>query len=1008
MSDPYLQALDQASGVGARLTSAQLAQMAQAIPGARITSGERDAAHNAAVNGVPGSQHVARDGQPATALDFVAPGVTLDQVKGQFPGEQVLQHDAGSGMHFHVQGAPGTAVEAPRQPQTQPANDPFLLALDQATQGGAGDHLDGGQTRPGDAGGGLSVDGHPSDVAGISRELQPGVFRGTGAPGAGGGLSSYIPSGTDIAAGAQAGLTNVGLGAVHGARWLAEHTVGSDLGISDTDLAMAHDVGQQKAEAKANDPNSWSYAGGKLAGEVAPTLPLTEVRALEALGPTGKMAKALARYGDMSAQGGAMGYLASGGKDPAMSALTGAVAAPVLGAALDRAIPVVGAAISKTAGKGAQLAEALRSKLGAGADDAAAVASDLPPLAEGKTVRTGAEMADTMRAKYGGDKGVYVEIGGTPATTTIPAEALGSRGARTGIEAHDQMDAPTAEIYQRLTSEGVAPDEALREADIKAHGGSPTAGTVTRNPVMQEAEREGAKSTSTEGQALNLQAAQNNAALHDSAQSIVNDLGGAPAPGEAMEAAAGSLLRDSAAEKSKVSDLYKAADQEAAAATSKGDAADKYARDTHSVIADNLRAEYEARVAAVERMNAAKRARMIQGGGAPPRETIPLPEKPDIPGAPATKQVGYIDVAGFRRALDNPEMANPTIEGVKSLRSGVSGLLDAYTGDGSKITLEQAENIRQAINDAYDPMGGGINAHVGRLKASLDNALDNTEAGPAFKAARAAHKAWATQYENPKGVANLIKTDAQGNLVKSDSWRALDTMIGGKNDKGFLELTAQLKKNKDTASLNKLKAAIVQDAYQAATGRRAGNAVDQLGNSRFSGKEFHARLNDIGMAKLKALFSPQEIARLSGLGRAATHINEGVPGADNPSGTASKVINHLREIEKPASGKLSKAFTASVGAGGAALGAAVHGVEGAGFGAVAAHASKSALEAAAQKRAATQLAHGLKTLMSPEATRAADRAAAQRLADNLRRRTTAHKLSDRTAPAASVATERRK
>lgn len=86
-------------------TSSQLKKLVvQGIPGARITSGQRTAVHNAAVGGVPNSQHIT-----GTALDFVAPGSSLKDVKDYFASKgvnvTVLQHDAGSGMHFHVQAA---------------------------------------------------------------------------------------------------------------------------------------------------------------------------------------------------------------------------------------------------------------------------------------------------------------------------------------------------------------------------------------------------------------------------------------------------------------------------------------------------------------------------------------------------------------------------------------------------------------------------------------------------------------------------------------------------------------------------------------------------------------------------------------------------------------------------------------------------------------------------------------------------------------------------------------
>lgn len=93
----------------ARMGSDQLSNIARALnPNAQITSGVRTAVHNAAVGGVPNSQHVR-----GTAIDGIFPGMNAGQVRSGFnkAGAQVDVIDEGD--HFHIQGARHPTMGAP-------------------------------------------------------------------------------------------------------------------------------------------------------------------------------------------------------------------------------------------------------------------------------------------------------------------------------------------------------------------------------------------------------------------------------------------------------------------------------------------------------------------------------------------------------------------------------------------------------------------------------------------------------------------------------------------------------------------------------------------------------------------------------------------------------------------------------------------------------------------------------------------------------------------------------
>jgi hypothetical protein len=113
--------------------SAKLAEVASSIPGATVTSGVRTAQHNAEVGGVPNSQHVS-----GTALDFVAPGQTIESIRQHYADAgakvTVLQHDVGSGMHFHVQGETRAVGKASGKPVNAPQENDLASQLARVDQ----------------------------------------------------------------------------------------------------------------------------------------------------------------------------------------------------------------------------------------------------------------------------------------------------------------------------------------------------------------------------------------------------------------------------------------------------------------------------------------------------------------------------------------------------------------------------------------------------------------------------------------------------------------------------------------------------------------------------------------------------------------------------------------------------------------------------------------------------------------------------------------------------------
>lgn len=927
--------------------------------------------------------------------------------------------------------------DAPAPVQQADPNDPFLAAFDTAIEGhagilgeplaaapvGAGSY---GVQPPNGGGGGAGNDDRQGAPAGRGRlslisSFDPALdslVNGT----------NYLGNVQDRLAGLVHGAASVPETMMHTAAWVTDKSGAH--GSADL-LRKWSDKLDSVTANLAHDPSSNNFAVGKFGGEVGALAPLSEIAPFSAVAranKAGKIASALARYGDLAAQGAAGGALTSKGENVGEGALTGAVLAPALGATAEKLLPVVLKGVDAVASS--RIAKAISERLAAG--DAARVApaakAEIPNAAT-QTIRKSADLpagwsADDMArgwrrgadgkpefapeapqpksgvkidvAKAGGkfpggqapmpgtsgaqqsaspEVSAYVDAylagkgrGSTPADLEMqqfaanhakeieqeftsrgaasrpaagadyaapePAQAsqaspsvaaksrldpgevgraLGSHGARSGLEAFKDLPPAVEAHYLRLRMQGVPADQAVREADILNAGGKPTIAAVTRNPEDQAATWEGAKEPTTEGRALSAQIAQNNAAVLNKTQSMIEANGGVPHHGEAAETAAMSLAKASDAEKANVGAAYKAA---------------RDAEGDQTVSIDSL-----------------------------------------------------------RELLAKPEYRAPTDAASRELIGGMNTLVkEMGKTNGNRFTPDQIESLRQSANAAYDRMGGSVNSKIGAIKAALDDSLDQLEkAGPAYKAARTAHKSWAAAYENPEGISKLIRRDAQGNFANADNWRSTEGFVTSAADKHFVQIARQLKANGDTQAVARLKASILQRAYEKATN----NAQDRLGNATMSGKLFFDALNGVGKAKLEAVFSPAELAEIASIGRAARALNEAVPGTNNTSNTASALAKALRGDAHKGS-KLKTGLRVAGHVAGAATGhfggnIAVEGIHrGAGY--------------ISKRGQAKALAEALRESMNPGAARSAERARAQRMGDALRRHRVAKAAAAKMSP----------
>ena len=100
----------------AQKTVAILNEIFATMPGRfRFTSGYRTPAQNAAANGVPNSYHVqalAGDFVPVDGRFVPAEKAAIAGIVAKYGGE-LIQHNAGSGEHYHIEPKSGNWTNAP-------------------------------------------------------------------------------------------------------------------------------------------------------------------------------------------------------------------------------------------------------------------------------------------------------------------------------------------------------------------------------------------------------------------------------------------------------------------------------------------------------------------------------------------------------------------------------------------------------------------------------------------------------------------------------------------------------------------------------------------------------------------------------------------------------------------------------------------------------------------------------------------------------------------------------
>lgn len=219
------------------------------------------------------------------------------------------------------------------------------------------------------------------------------------------------------------------------------------------------------------------------------------------------------------------------------------------------------------------------------------------------------------------------------------------------------------------------------------------------------------------------------------------------------------------------------------------------------------------------------------------------------------------------------------------------------------ITLNELEKVRQQASKVARTSTDGTTAHdAGELMKQIDSVIPETAGGDAYKAARAARKQHAMEFEEPKAIAQIV-----GQKSKTDRVTALESVW----DKTVLSKASSI------ADLTKVRDTLLKSTDRATRdeGRKAwkdmvGQTVayikkeavsgpkDQNGVENLSPAKLKAAIERIGDKKLEVLLGKSQLAKLKEISEVAQDVKTMPPYKGGSTTTANALTLLDRVLEK--------------------------------------------------------------------------------------------------------------
>lgn len=250
--------------------------------------------------------------------------------------------------------------------------------------------------------------------------------------------------------------------------------------------------------------------------------------------------------------------------------------------------------------------------------------------------------------------------------------------------------------------------------------------------------------------------------------------------------------------------------------------------------------------------------------------------------------------------------ASPTNEAGITRVTLDDGSAVSFRGPVKELTASNAEDLRKAVNRLYmsDPTRAsqGIKPAIDdALEAALTKGATGPEAGlsNAISAARDAYKVQRGTFHAKDIIESIVANKKGTNTPVLLPEKAIAQVIGaGSKGVSNLRQTKALLLSSGTDHGRQAWAAIqhqgLADIFDSALSRNVNHGNGQIGDV-VSGAKLNSAIDKFGVDKLRTLLSPEDFNGLMKLRRIIGTATIPISGTTNPSGTAAKLINYMKQ-----------------------------------------------------------------------------------------------------------------